>query len=260
MALFIVDFVSSQQKAFSFTTNTTSMGPLWSSPLQLAGFGPRPSCILMLGLDGVGKRTILHRMAEPPCLSMMLPRGDDRDHRHDHTAFTGRLYDSLCAPHMVPPVRSFQPFPPIGYTVTEITHQNLQLTAFDVGGQRIPRAVWRHYYRYADALIYVVDSASDSTEQLTEAGSYLQELLVDLAALGHAITILVYANKQDLPNPVDINTVVECLGLGQSRHHDGGPSDQQLFSWHIQPCSAILDKASSQASIGWHGSLHQSLE
>jgi ADP-ribosylation factor-like protein 6 len=127
--------------------------------------------------------------------------------------------------------------------VTEILYQNLQLTAFDVGGQRIPRAMWQHYYRYADALIYVVDLASEhGTERLTEAGSYLQELLGDLAALGHAIPILVYANKQDLAYPADIHTVAECLGLGQSRHHHGGPSVQHLFSWHIQPCSAKLEE------------------
>ena len=52
--------------------------------------------------------------------------------------------------------------PTIGSNVEEVSHQNLKLQVWDLGGQENLRSAWDAYYKDTHAVIYVVDSADDS--------------------------------------------------------------------------------------------------
>lgn len=76
--------------------------------------------ILILGLDGAGKTTILYRLQ------------------------VGEVVTTI---------------PTIGFNVETVTYKNLKFQVWDLGGQTSIRPYWRCYYANTDAIIYVVDSA-----------------------------------------------------------------------------------------------------
>ncbi|KAL1235322.1 ADP-ribosylation factor-like protein [Trichinella spiralis] len=83
-------------------------------------FGAREMRILILGLDGAGKTTILYRLQ------------------------VGEVVTTI---------------PTIGFNVEQVTYKNLKFQVWDLGGQTSIRPYWRCYYSNTDAVIYVVDSA-----------------------------------------------------------------------------------------------------
>jgi small GTP-binding protein len=72
------------------------------------------------------------------------------------------------------------------------------MNVWDVGGQDRIRALWRHYFHNTQGLIFVVDS--NDIGRIDEARDELHKLLEE-DELRDAI-LLVYANKQDLPNAI----------------------------------------------------------
>lgn len=86
--------------------------------------------------------------------------------------------------------------PTIGSNVEEVTHGNVKLQLWDLGGQESLRNGWDAYYQNTDALIYVVDSADDS--QLKDSKAEFLNLFVQ-QQLSEAV-ILLLANKQELPS------------------------------------------------------------
>uniref|UniRef100_UPI0035900FB6 ADP-ribosylation factor-like protein 1 n=1 Tax=Myxine glutinosa TaxID=7769 RepID=UPI0035900FB6 len=82
-------------------------------------FGSREMRILILGLDGAGKTTILYQLQ------------------------VGEVVTTI---------------PTIGFNVETVTYQNLRFQVWDLGGQTSIRPYWRCYYSNTDAVIYVVDS------------------------------------------------------------------------------------------------------
>jgi small GTP-binding protein len=72
------------------------------------------------------------------------------------------------------------------------------MNIFDVGGQDRIRRLWRHYFDNIHGLIFVVDCTD--IQRIDEARDELHKLLTE-DKLKDAI-ILVYANKQDLPNAI----------------------------------------------------------
>lgn len=80
---------------------------------------------------------------------------------------------------------------------------------WDVGGQDKIRPLWRHYFTGTQALIFVVDSSD--RERIDEARKELH-MIVNDREMREAI-ILVYANKQDLPESMKIDELQEKLGL-----------------------------------------------
>ena len=65
-----------------------------------------------------------------------------------------------------------------------------------VGGQDKIRPLWRHYYTGTQGLVYVVDCAD--RDRIDEARQELHRIIND-REMREAI-ILVFANKQDLPD------------------------------------------------------------
>jgi ADP-ribosylation factor protein 1 len=114
--------------------------------------------------------------------------------------------------------------PTIGFNVETVQYKKVNFTMWDVGGQDKIRPLWRHYYANTNAVIFVVDS--NDRERLAEARDELQKMLSD-DQLRECI-VLVFANKQDLPNAANAAEMTDKLGLHSLK--------QRL--WFIQPCCA----------------------
>eukprot|EP01061_Rhynchopus_euleeides_P017706 TRINITY_DN2936_c0_g1_i1.p1 TRINITY_DN2936_c0_g1~~TRINITY_DN2936_c0_g1_i1.p1 ORF type:complete len:197 (+),score=42.05 TRINITY_DN2936_c0_g1_i1:55-591(+) len=101
------------------------------------------------------------------------------------------------------------------------------------------RKLYEVFYSEADALICVVDSNDE--ERIGEVRSGLQEMLADDAL--RDIPLLVFANKQDLPNALSPEELTDKLGL-RSVARD----------WYVQPaCSLPVPqrvRVSTKASNG----------
>lgn len=75
--------------------------------------------ILMVGLDGAGKTTILYKLK------------------------IGEVISTI---------------PTIGFNVETVEYKNICFTVWDIGGQKKIRNLWNHYYPNTSAVIFVVDS------------------------------------------------------------------------------------------------------
>lgn len=101
--------------------------------------------------------------------------------------------------------------PTIGFNVEEIHYGNLTFTCFDIGGQDKIRRLWHNYYQGADAIVFVVDS--NDKYRLNEVKKELNILMNH--PLLKDVPFLIFANKQDLPNALDVSTIKRDLGLFQ---------------------------------------------
>ncbi|XP_069810009.1 uncharacterized protein [Dendropsophus ebraccatus] len=142
--------------------------------------------IVMLGLDAAGKTTILYKL---------------------------KLHETVTT------------IPTIGFNVEIVEPiRNVTFTVWDVGGQDRIRALWKHYYKNTDGLIFVLDSADP--ERFREANSELNAILEDDEMRG--VPFVVMANKQDLPGARRPGELAEELMLRKMK-------GQQ---WHVQGCCA----------------------
>ncbi|XP_063964730.1 uncharacterized protein LOC135156365 [Lytechinus pictus] len=99
--------------------------------------------------------------------------------------------------------------PTIGFNVETVEYKNISFTVWDVGGQDKIRPLWRHYFQNTQGLIFVVDS--NDRERVTEAKEELNRMLnEDELRDAH---LLVFANKQDLPNAMSTSDLSNALGL-----------------------------------------------
>jgi len=132
--------------------------------------------------------------------------------------------------------------PTIGFNVETVEYKNINFTVWDVGGQDKIRPLWRHYFQNTQGLIFVVDS--NDRERVGEAHDELHKMLNE-DELREAV-LLVFANKQDLPNAMSVAEVTDKLGLHSLRYR----------KWYIQATCATsgdglyegLDWLSSQLS------------
>ncbi|CAH1127509.1 unnamed protein product [Ceutorhynchus assimilis] len=115
--------------------------------------------------------------------------------------------------------------PTLGFNIKTLEHKNFKLNMWDVGGQKSLRSYWRNYFECTDGLIWVVDSADK--RRLDDCKKELDSLLLE-ERLGGA-TLLIFANKQDLPGACDIKQLKEILELDKIKTHH----------WKIVQCSAV---------------------
>jgi ADP-ribosylation factor protein 1 len=106
-----------------------------------------------------------------------------------------------------------QTTPTIGFNVETVEYKNLKFNVWDVGGQDKIRKLWRFYYENARGIIYVVD-ANDHT-RVEQAKGELDVLLNE--PLLRDASLLVFANKQDLPQALSVAEITEKLGLNTVR-------------------------------------------
>ncbi|XP_012835779.1 PREDICTED: ADP-ribosylation factor-like [Erythranthe guttata] len=84
----------------------------------------------------------------------------------------------------------------------------------------IIRPLWRHYFQNTQGLIFVVDS--NDRDRVVEARDELHRMLNE-DELRDAV-LLVFANKQDLPNAMNAAEITDKLGLHslRQRHCQAG--------------------------------------
>ncbi|RMZ88399.1 hypothetical protein DV736_g4363, partial [Chaetothyriales sp. CBS 134916] len=114
--------------------------------------------------------------------------------------------------------------PTIGFNVETVEYKNIQFTVWDVGGQDKIRPLWRHYFQNTQGIIFVVDS--NDRDRVVEAREELQRMLNE-DELRDAL-LLVFANKQDLPNAMNAAEITDKLGLHSLRQR----------AWYIQSTCA----------------------
>ncbi|KAK6922191.1 Small GTPase superfamily, ARF/SAR type [Dillenia turbinata] len=179
-------------------------------------FAKKEMRILMVGLDAAGKTTILYKLK------------------------LGEIVTTI---------------PTIGFNVETVEYKNISFTVWDVGGQDKIRPLWRHYFQNTQGLIFVVDS--NDRDRIVEARDELHRMLNEFQLLsvsvitriaflpqlvGRAISrehvelgdelrdavLLVFANKQDLPNAMNAAEITDKLGLHSLRQRH----------WYIQSTCA----------------------
>jgi len=114
--------------------------------------------------------------------------------------------------------------PTIGFNVETVEYKNISFTVWDVGGQDKIRPLWRHYFQNTQGLIFVVDS--NDRERVGEAKEELNRMLNE-DELRDAV-LLIFANKQDLPQAMNAAEITDKLGLHALRQRN----------WYIQATCA----------------------
>lgn len=114
--------------------------------------------------------------------------------------------------------------PTIGFNVESVSYKNIDFTVWDVGGQDKIRPLWRHYFQNTHGVIFVVDS--NDQDRFPEAREELRKMVAE-EELRDAV-VLVFANKQDLPNAASTSDIVNALGLPEMRGRE----------WFIMSCCA----------------------
>mmetsp|Transcript_11264 Transcript_11264/g.12546 ORF Transcript_11264/g.12546 Transcript_11264/m.12546 type:complete len:219 (-) Transcript_11264:117-773(-) len=155
--------------------------------------------IIVLGLDAAGKTTMLYQIK------------------------LGKVIETI---------------PTIGMNVESLESKRLSFTAWDVGGRTKIRALWRHYFKGAEGLIFVVDC--NDRDRIGDACHELEMVLSDDMDDMKEAVLLVFANKQDLPNAMTASEVTSELGLHGLQHRQ----------WHVQPSCATSGKGLSEG-IDW---------
>eukprot|EP00933_Yihiella_yeosuensis_P038250 TRINITY_DN3219_c0_g2_i3.p1 TRINITY_DN3219_c0_g2~~TRINITY_DN3219_c0_g2_i3.p1 ORF type:complete len:189 (+),score=37.71 TRINITY_DN3219_c0_g2_i3:222-788(+) len=114
--------------------------------------------------------------------------------------------------------------PTVGFNMESVEYKNIRFEVWDVGGQGQVRKFWRHYYPGTHGLIFVIDSAD--RDRINDARKELQITLED-EGLREAV-LLVFANKQDLPETLTNAEIIEKLQLENLRNRQ----------WYLQPTCA----------------------
>lgn len=156
------------------------------SALFSSFFAKKHMRMLMIGLDGAGKTTILYKLK------------------------LGEVVTTV---------------PTLGFNVENVEYKNLSFTVWDIGGQTKIRNLWYHYYPNTDALIFVID-ASDRNRIQEVKKEFEETLRAD--ELRNTI-ILIFANKQDMPNSMTAIQIADELELSNFTGRE----------WHIQSSCAV---------------------
>ncbi|XP_010226497.1 PREDICTED: ADP-ribosylation factor 5, partial [Tinamus guttatus] len=89
---------------------------------------------------------------------------------------------------------------PAGFNVETVEYKNICFTVWDVGGQDKIRPLWRHYFQNTQL----------QEDELRDA------------------VLLVFANKQDMPNAMAVSELTDKLGLQTLRSR----------TWYVQATCA----------------------
>lgn len=157
-------------------------------------FGPTKVKICMVGLDNAGKTTLLFRMQLGETVSTQ---------------------------------------PTIGSNLEVVSHKNVEMQIWDIGGQPGFRSLWATYFTNSSAIILVVDSTD--VKRMPIVAQELQKILRMEVVAG--APLLIIANKQDLNTAVSPGNLAQSLGLTTINDRP----------WHIQGTSAYSGEGVPEA-------------
>ena len=124
-----------------------------------------------------------------------------------------------------------------GFNFQKFNYKNISFILWDLGGQKSIRKFWEDYYQKEnDCIIYVIDSSDQ--ERLEETGKELYNILQQIELSD--IPLVIYANKQDLNMALNIEEIIDILGLDNINDR----------KWTIIACSA-LTKQGLAAGLDW---------
>ncbi|OHS97321.1 small GTP-binding protein [Tritrichomonas foetus] len=126
--------------------------------------------------------------------------------------------------------------PTVGSNVETIERENVRLQCWDLAGQTAFRQGWTTFFNGTDAILFVVDSSDRA--RIGEARNELFRVLADESTA--KCCILVLANKQDVPNCLSLNDVMESLQLSEIKDHE----------WSILPACSLTGQGLGEA-VDW---------
>ncbi|KAM8793735.1 ADP-ribosylation factor-like protein 2 [Eudromia elegans] len=115
--------------------------------------------------------------------------------------------------------------PTLGFNIRSLEHRGYTLHVWDVGGQSSLRSYWRNYFESSEGLVWVLDSGD--RPRLPLCARQLHGLLREERLAG--ATLLIFANKQDLPGALPPAAIREALDLDSIKSHH----------WCLLGCSAV---------------------
>ena len=84
----------------------------------------------------------------------------------------------------------------VGFTVENFSSRSLNFTAYDMSGQSRYRNLWEHYYREADAILFIIDSSDKM--RLVVAKEEFESMMNHQDLRNKQIPVLILANKIDV--------------------------------------------------------------
>eukprot|EP00878_Enallax_costatus_P024040 GHUV01025628.1.p1 GENE.GHUV01025628.1~~GHUV01025628.1.p1 ORF type:complete len:185 (+),score=15.04 GHUV01025628.1:134-688(+) len=135
--------------------------------------------------------------------------------------------------------------PTLGFNIKTMQFKGYKLNIWDVGGQKTLRPYWRNYYEKTDGLIWVIDSAD--LARLEDTKTELHNLLHEERLFG--ATLLILANKQDIPAALSLQEIEQVLDLGSmaKRHCKAiacsahtGDGLLEAFEWLVSDISSRI--------------------
>ncbi|KAJ3431656.1 adp-ribosylation factor [Anaeramoeba flamelloides] len=117
--------------------------------------------------------------------------------------------------------------PTIDFNLETVEFRNTKITSMEIGLQKL-YPLERHFIKQANSLIYVIDSRD--RERIDDNKLFLNKFYNDEEF--KTMPVLIFANKQDLPNTIDLPKLTEQLELYKLKDR----------KWKVQPCCATTLK------------------
>jgi len=147
-------------------------------------FRKREYYILLVGLDGAGKTSLLEQLKA----------------KFQNTEVTN--LDKIS--------------PTVGLNIGNIDAGRAKLVFWDLGGQSSLRTIWDKYYTEAHAICFVIDSSARN--RFEEAKSTLDSILHNPEL--YDAPLLVLANKHDLPDASSLTDIIQRFISNASQDHN----------------------------------------
>ena len=172
---------------------------LFKRLLARLGWSKKAVSVLVVGLDNSGKTTIINRLKPKKAQAAEIA-------------------------------------PTVGFQVDEFSKSNLKFTVFDMSGAGRYRNLWEQYFRDAQAVIFVVDTADKL--RMCVAKDELDYMLGSEEL--RPVPILFFANKSDIPTSMTAADCATSLKLDAIQDRP----------WQIVPSNALTG-AGVEDGVDW---------